>query len=170
MILKRLFQKTPAPERLLYEAIVAAARRPQPYAEWGVADTLDGRFDMICLHAFLVLDRLKGGAGALRQNLVDELFHDMDRSLREMGVGDVSVGKKVRKMAEVLYGRLAAYDSAAGRPELERAIARNVYGGEAPARGLASLTDYAMNLRMRLATLEEEDLIEGLAADPETAP
>lgn len=172
MILKRLFNKPPAPERLLYEAIVAAARRPRAYAEWGVADTIDGRFDMICLHTFLVLDRLKGRANDLRQNLVDELFRDMDRSLREMGVGDISVGKKVRKMAEVFYGRVAAYDTAvtAGRHELERAIARNVYGGAAPERGLARLTDDAMNRRIWLASLKEEDLVAGVIAGPEAAP
>ena len=99
------------------------------YADWGVPDTLDGRFDMISLHTFLVLDRLKGVEQDFRQALVDELFADMDRSLREMGVGDLSVGKKVRKMAEVFYGRVAAYDKAlAGPPDaLESAIARNVF-------------------------------------------
>ena len=99
------------------------------YADWGVPDTLDGRFDMISLHAFLVLDRLKGTEQAFRQGLVDEFFADMDRSLREMGVGDLSVGKKVRKMAEVFYGRVAAYDQALAGPDgaLEAAIARNVF-------------------------------------------
>jgi cytochrome b pre-mRNA-processing protein 3 len=108
-ILNRLSRR-PDAAQVLYEAIVAAARHPVPYADWGVRDTVDGRFDMIALHAFLVLDRLKGSAEAFRQELVDELFRDMDRSLREMGVGDISVGKKVRKMAEVFYGRVAAYD------------------------------------------------------------
>ena len=112
MILKRFFQSSTLPVRPLYEAIVAAARHPVAYAEWGVPDTLDGRFDMITLHMFLVLDRLKGEDRAFRQELVDEFFRDMDRSLRELGVGDLSVGKKVRKMAEVFYGRLAAYDRA----------------------------------------------------------
>ena len=96
---------------------MAAARHPVAYAEWGVPDTLDGRFDMITLHTFLVLDRLKGEDRAFRQELVDEFFRDMDRSLREMGVGDLSVGKKVRKMAEVFYGRLAAYDKALAGPD-----------------------------------------------------
>eukprot|EP01030_Chromulinospumella_sphaerica_P025925 gene25925-26094_t len=69
MILKRLFQRSPAPERSSYEAIVAAARHPAFYAQWNVPDTLDGRFDMITLHMFLVLDRLKGKAEAFRQAL-----------------------------------------------------------------------------------------------------
>lgn len=130
MILKRFFQRSPSPERGCYEAIVAAARHPSLYANWAVPDTLDGRFDMIALHCFLVLDRLKGAEPLFRQALVDEVFRDMDRSLREMGVGDLSVGKKVRKMAEVFYGRVAAYDAAlagSDENELAAAIARNVF-------------------------------------------
>ena len=153
MILKRFFQRPCQPERSVYEAIVAAARHPVFYAEWGVADTLDGRFDMISLHTFLVLDRLKGAEQTFRQELVDEFFRDMDRSLREMGVGDVSVGKKVRKMAEVFYGRVAAYDAAlAGqRDALEAALARNVFpdepaGAGAPAAGrLCAATSAAIS-------------------------
>ena len=79
MILKRLFNRSQAPERRCYEAIVAAARHPAFYAHWGVADTLDGRFDMVALHTYLVLDRLKGVEPAFRQDLVDEFFRDMDR-------------------------------------------------------------------------------------------
>ena len=112
MILQRLFRPKPQAERKLYEAIVAAARHPVFYARWGVADTIDGRFDMIILHAFAVLERMKGEAPEFRQRLVDEMFSDMDRSLREMGVGDLSVGKRIRVMAEVFYGRISAYESA----------------------------------------------------------
>jgi cytochrome b pre-mRNA-processing protein 3 len=154
MILKRLFQRPPAPERRSYEAIVAAARHPVFYAEWGVADTLDGRFDMIALHAFLVLDRLKGSEQEFRQALVDELFRDMDRSLREMGVGDLSVGKKVRKMAEVFYGRVAAYDTAIAGPEdaLEAAIARNIFPDGHDGLGPGRLSAYVMIQRAHLAS------------------
>lgn len=108
---------------------MAAARHPVLYAGWAVPDTLDGRFDMITLHTFLVLERLKGEAPDFRQALVDELFRDMDRSLREMGVGDLSVGKKVRKMAEVFYGRVAAYDAALVGPgeAFAPVLARNVF-------------------------------------------
>jgi cytochrome b pre-mRNA-processing protein 3 len=132
---------------------VAAARHPLFYADWGVADTLDGRFDMISLHAFLVLDRLKGTEQAFRQDLVDELFADMDRSLREMGVGDISVGKKVRKMAEVFYGRLAAYDQALAGPEgaLEAAIARNVFPDQQDISGPRLLAAHVMGQRAHLA-------------------
>lgn len=153
MILKRLFQRRPAPERRCYEAIVAAARHPVFYAAWGVGDTLDGRFDMISLHAFLVLDRLKGVEAQFRQELVDEFFRDMDRSLREMGVGDVSVGKKVRKMAEVFYGRAAAYDLAMAEPEtlLPEAISRNVFPDGNAGAGPKRLAAYMMVQRAHLA-------------------
>jgi cytochrome b pre-mRNA-processing protein 3 len=153
MILKRLFQRSAKAERSCYEAIVAAARHPTFYADWGVPDTLDGRFDMIALYTFLVLDRLKGEEPAFRQALVDEFFADMDRSLREMGVGDLSVGKKVRKMAEAFYGRLAAYDQAlAGEAAaLEGALARNIFPDQPESPGARLLAAHVMAERANLA-------------------
>ena len=152
---------------------MAAARHPVFYADWGVADTLDGRFDMISLHAFLVLDRLKGEQQAFRQALVDELFADMDRSLREMGVGDLSVGKKVRKMAEVFYGRVAAYDLALGGAEgaLEAAIARNVFpdGPEAES-GPRRLSAYVMAQRAHLASQDTGAIARGVVHFKEPSP
>jgi len=141
MTLRSLFQRPrpqPQPAELLYLEIVRQARQPAFYARFGVPDTLDGRFDMIVLHAVLVLLRLKaeGAVGeALGQALFDVLFADMDRSLREMGVGDLGVGKRVKQMGKAVYGRLAAYDAAlaAGETELEAAVARNLYGTVAPA-------------------------------------
>lgn len=172
MILKRFFQRPLQPERTVYEAIVAAARHPRFYAEWGVGDNLDGRFDMITLHAFLILDRLKGVEQGFRQKLVDELFSDMDRSLREMGVGDLSVGKKVRKMAEVFYGRIGAYDKAllTSREELEAAISRNIFPegpvGDAPAR----LATYVLDQRQHLAGQEASAITGGKADFKEPTP
>ena len=153
MILKRLFNRSQAPERRCYEAIVAAARHPAFYARWGVADTLDGRFDMIALHTYLVLDRLKGAEADFRQALVDEFFRDMDNSLRELGVGDLSVSKKVRKMAEVFYGRVAAYDAAlAGEGDaLVSAIGRNVFPDDPKAGGASLLAAYMRGQREHLA-------------------
>ena len=128
----RLFarQRPETNVRAVYEAIVAAARHPRLYADYGVPDTVDGRYDMIILHVIVVLERLKttGHEGSeLSQRLTDYFFADMDRSLREMGVGDLSVGKKVRRMAEVFYGRARAYRSALeaesrqiGRPRTRR--------------------------------------------------
>lgn len=166
MILNRLFRRGPTAERSSYEAIVAAARHPVFYADWGVPDTLDGRFDMISLHTFLVLDRLKGVEKDFRQRLVDEMFADMDRSLREMGVGDISVGKKVRKMAEVFYGRVAAYDAAlAGPPEaLEAAIARNVFPDSQDSAGPGLLAAHVAGQRQHLAS-QQASVIAGGSVD-----
>ena len=163
MFLKRLFQNTAYRARPVYVAIVAAARHPRAYAEWGVADSIDGRFDMISLHAFLVLDRLKGRENAFRQDLVDELFRDMDHSLREMGVSDVAVGKKVRKMAEVFYGRVAAYDRALAKGDqaLRNALARNVFPDGAQPKGLDNLTTYMISARSHLASLTDAALLGG---------
>ena len=175
--LKRFFQRpvfhqpTP-PERSVYEAIVAAARHPVFYADWGVADTLDGRFDMISLHGFLVLDRLKGVEEGFRQNLVDEFFRDMDRSLREMGVGDISVGKKVRKMAEVFYGRAAAYDHAlaAGHGAVAAALERNVFADGPAGDGAARLADYLVDQRRHLAAQETRAIAAGTVQFKEPMP
>jgi cytochrome b pre-mRNA-processing protein 3 len=124
----------------LYTAIVARARDPSFYARRGVSDTTDGRFDMIALHAFLVLRRLKReqAPAGLAQTLFDHMFADMDRNLREMGVGDLSVGRRVKEMASAFYGRVAAYDAALAGPAgdddaaLCDAIARNIYRKSAP--------------------------------------
>lgn len=156
----------------MYKAIVAAARHPVPYARWGVADDVDGRFDMISLHMFLALGRLKGEAAQLRQRLVDEFFADMDRSLREMGVGDISVGKKVRKMAEVFYGRVAAYEAGldGGRDALTAALARNFFPGGDGADAAGKLADYVFTARTQLARAKTERLLAGEIDFPEPRP
>ncbi len=153
--------------RAVYGAIVAAARHPKFYAEWSVADTVDGRFDMIALHTVLVLDRLANAgdeAHGFSQGLTDELFADMDRSLREMGVGDLSVGKKVRRMAEVFYGRAQAYTPplrAGDAAALGQAIYRNVHAGTGVREGAEFLAAYALNLRRHLHERPVAPILEG---------
>lgn len=118
----------------LYGAIVAHARNPVFYVEYGVPDTVEGRFDMISLLAFIVLRRLRTGAkqGArLGQMLFDLMFADMDGNLREMGVGDLRVGKKVKELASLFYGRVAAYEEACGdQARMAAALKRNLYRSE----------------------------------------
>src|SRR5262245_24430098 len=153
--------------RAVYGAIVAAARHPLLYAEWGVPDTLDGRYDMIVLHAVLVLDRLSDEGEAARnfaQGLTDEDFADMDRSLREMGVGDLSVGKKVRRMAEVFYGRARAYAQvlrAGDAGELAKALYRNVFAGTGGREGADRLADHALRLYRYLHECPIEPILSG---------
>ena len=172
MILKRFFAPRAVAARTIYEAIVAAARHPIPYARWGIADDIDGRFDMIGLHMFLTLDRLKGEDEIFRQQLVDEFFADMDRSLREMGVSDVSVGKKVRKMAEAFYGRIGAYDAAlsAGGEMVAAALARNFFPFGDKRDGAAKLADYFLGTRKQLADVQTGKILTGeiAFAEPQT--
>lgn len=161
MILKRLFARRPDKVEILYGAIVAAARQEKFYAEWGVPDTVDGRFDMISLHLFLVLDRLKEGGAAtqdLRQRLTDIFFADMDRSLREMGVGDLSVGKKVRRMAEAFYGRVTAYAAALEQGgDVEAVLRRNIFVDQ-PTQNVAALANW---VRVARTNLNSQDVAQG---------
>jgi cytochrome b pre-mRNA-processing protein 3 len=148
--------------RLLYAQLVDQARAPAFYAAYGVPDSLDGRYEMLALHAFVALRRLKhdeGRTGALAQAVFDAMFADMDRSLREIGVSDLSVGKRVKEMARGLYGRIAAYEGGladgvtpAG-DALVGALARNVYGTVAPPPA-AVLEALARYVRQALERLE----------------
>src|SRR4051812_26135611 len=103
-----------------YQQVVEQSRQSVFFTEYGVPDTLDGRFELTCLHAFLYLHRLKAErprARRLRQGFFDRMFADFDRALREMGVGDLSVGKQVKRMARAFYGRICAYEEALGGDE-----------------------------------------------------
>ena len=117
---------------LAYQRVVEQARRPEFFTLFGVPDTLDGRFELICLHAFLYLHRLKGepDAASVGQVFFDTMFSDFDRSLREIGTGDLSVGRQVTRMAEAFYGRIRAYEQGleGGDAALTAALARNLYG------------------------------------------
>ena len=118
--------------RALYLALLAQSRRPEFYAGLAVPDTVDGRFDMLSLHMFMVLRRLREVAEQgpeLAQALFDVMFQDMERSLREMGVGDYSIGKRVKQMIGAFYGRVKAYEAALGGGDLGQAIGRNIYAG-----------------------------------------
>jgi cytochrome b pre-mRNA-processing protein 3 len=124
----------------LYAAIVAQARKPRFYAEWEVPDTNDGRFEMIVLHAALVMRRLRGIPGdgpSLAQELSNLMFDDMDRSIREIGVGDLSVGKWVKRMAASFLARAGALDVALDKgdePALTTVLQRNIWPGENASR------------------------------------
>ncbi len=139
MILGSFFGRPPGAEAAtaLYEAVVAQARQPAFYLRCGLPDSLDGRFEMIALHSFIVLRRLRAlgeAADEVAQVFVDTLVLDLDRSLREMGVGDLGVGKRVKRMAAGFHGRITAYDQglASGPEELEAALRRNVFGTTSP--------------------------------------
>jgi cytochrome b pre-mRNA-processing protein 3 len=152
---------------LAYRRIVDQARRPGFFTVLGVPDTIDGRFELICLHAFLFLHRLKGEkppAPELGQRFFDTMFADFDRSLREMGTGDLSVGRHVKRMAQAFYGRIDAYERglSAGDGVLKAALARNLFGtvsAEAPA--LDAMAGYLRAEASRLRERQSPELLRG---------
>jgi cytochrome b pre-mRNA-processing protein 3 len=120
-----------------YTSIVERAREPEFFLRFDVPDTLDGRFEMIALHMFLVLNRLKADYDAtadFSQALFDAMFADLDRGLREMGASDMGVGKRVKEMAKGFYGRIKAYDEGLAGDDamLAEALRRNLYGTVEP--------------------------------------
>jgi cytochrome b pre-mRNA-processing protein 3 len=163
----KLFRKS-APDTAVYAAynfIVAQSRQPRFFADWGVPDTVTGRFDMISLHLALVLRRLKADsdAKAFGQALVDLFFRDMDRSLREMGTGDLAVPKKVRKMSELFYGLATSIETAlsGSDADVEAVLARNIYG--AGHQGAAHLARY---LRQEAAAIDSQPVASFLTGAP----
>ncbi len=178
---KRLFRKDPALE--VGEALFAAAseqsRAPALYEEMGVPDTVEGRFEMTAIHVWLILRRLKGEDRAARdvaQRLFDVMFSSFDDALRELGVGDLVVGKKIRKMAENFYGRVQAYDAAmdaaASREDdqgLAAALARNVYESGDPEIA-AQLADYVRAAATAIDAQPRADIVRGAVSFPESRP
>ena len=162
------FRKPRTPHRgtieAIYGMIVTQAREPLFYRALAVPDTVNGRFDLLLLHLWLVLRRLKSveqGQG-LSQALFDHFCNDMDDNLREMGVGDLTVPKRMQAFGEAFYGRTAAYDLALteGREALEQALCKNILNGEniGQARRLSAYAEAAI---ATLAGLDEAALLGG---------
>jgi len=177
VIFEKLFKRGPsrvAGERL-YEAAIGQARQPAFYADLGAPDTVEGRFELYTLHVVLVLHRLKGQgplAGETAQALFDTYVQALDDALREMGVGDLSVGKKMRKLGEAFYGRAKAYQAAleAGdRAALTALIGRTIYAGDS-AGAADQLAGYVDRSAARLATLPLDDVLAARLAWPDIAP
>lgn len=141
----------------LYSAAVSAARDPYFYTTLGVPDTLDGRFDLLAVHAFLLVHRLQDApepGPALAQAVFDAMFNDMDNNLREIGVSDLRIGKRVRAMWEAFHGRAKAYAEAVDADDesaLAVALGRNVWRGEAPDGAPAALARLVMVQAAHLA-------------------
>jgi cytochrome b pre-mRNA-processing protein 3 len=170
-------KQDPTQVATLYTAIVERARQPEFYAEIGVPDTTSGRFEMIALHAFAVLRRFARVDGAepdpFAQALFEYMFADFDRALRESGVGDMSIGKHVKRMGTHFYGRIAAYEEGLRSPDpaaLEEAISRNLFGTlyEPAPEQLRAMADYLRRLVDAVAAQPEEAI--RAAALPSVAP
>jgi cytochrome b pre-mRNA-processing protein 3 len=178
----RLFRRGPqagSTIAALYGAIVAQARNPAFYLHYAVPDTPEGRFDMIVLHLALVCRRLGRAEGrdqaagaAVSQQVFDMFCRDMDHNMREMGVGDLSVPKKMQRLGEAFYGRLDVYDRAlasAANEDLAAALARNVLGEGAPAGTADRLAAYVRAAAHRLDAMPIADFGHGELGLPDPA-
>jgi cytochrome b pre-mRNA-processing protein 3 len=153
----------------LYRSIVEQAREPVFFARLGVPDTFDGRFELIVLHGFLVLKRLKADrprTTQLSQELFDIMFADFDRSLREDGVGDLGVGRQVKTMAKAFYGRIGAYEAglkADDAAPLREALQRNLYGTVTPAeRDVEAVASYLRQCEAVISVQPLARLVDGI--------
>lgn len=170
MIFNLFAKKETKQERVadqLYNIIVKQAREPIFYLDYKIPDSVNGRFELILLHNYLLFYRLREEDEQVReygQAVFDRFFKDMDHSLREIGIGDLSVPKKIKKMAQAFYGRVEAYDTGReeGREQLASALSRNFFPeeeGEQPeALGLA---DYLIASTDFLAEQQADKICEG---------
>jgi cytochrome b pre-mRNA-processing protein 3 len=169
MLLDRLFRPRAAQSagRALYAQAVEQSRSPGLYSDLGAPDTAEGRFEVYSLHVVLLLDRLRGHgelATDVSQALFDTYVKDLDHALRELGVGDLSVGRKMRKLGEAFYGRGKSYETAfAALPDeapLQALLTRTVYAETDPTPALR-LTAYVLAQRAALAQQSIEPLTAG---------
>jgi len=155
----------------LYTALVTQARQPAFYVQGGVADTKEGRFDLILVHAFMLFRRLKSSPAQkeLAQQVFDVMFADLDQNMREMGIGDVGILKRIRKMSESYHGRIVAYEEGVGAGEstLAAALDRNLFADTNVTSGqIAAMTSYIYASIDHLATLGDAELMRGEVSFP----
>lgn len=147
---------------VVYGSFASQARQPVFYLSFGVPDTVDGRFEMVCLHAFLVFRRLKGQGteiDRLTQATYDVMFKEMDMALRELGAADLGVGKRIKHMTESLNGRIQVYEQALSASDaaiLNDALRRNLYGTVTVSD--AALTAMTAYIRETASTLTAQNV------------
>ena len=179
-----MFRRAPGDRNIhaLYGMIVTQARAPVFYTGYGVPDTVEGRFELIVLHLVLLLNRLGredrpaaghrrggGAAGKMVQRLFDVFCRDLDHNLREMGVGDLAVPRRMRRFGEAFYGRQGAYCAAlaaANGQELEQALARNIFGVAGVDERVERLARYARAVARQLDADEEDAFATGKLVFP----
>jgi cytochrome b pre-mRNA-processing protein 3 len=155
----------------IYRWIVAAARQPVFYERFGVPDTVEGRIEMLMLHTGLVMSRLAATDGDrdLSRAVAEAFFTDVDANLRELAVSDVAVPKKMKKVASAFYGRVQAYEEAAGEDGLAEALTRNLLAGASHPQtpGLARCWGGGAP---RLRDTPVSALVDGTASLPDPQP
>ncbi len=146
----------------VFKIIVAQSRKKTFYLHLGIPDTLDGRFELIVLHTFLVVRCLKDAKYKKNfgRDIMTRLFDDFDLSLRELGVGDMGMGKKIKIMADSFYGRCKAYEEGLnqGDNQLEDAIIRNIYGGDIERKIALILVNYVKSEAKYIENLSFEEI------------
>ena len=149
---------------ILYEKIISQSRSKYFYELLGIPDTVDGRFELMVLHAFLVIRRLKGDKKKLKfgRDIMTFLFDDFDLSLREVGVGDMGIGKKIKLMADSFYGRIFAYEEALKDEGdlLEQALNRNVFRNKINNESTRILADYIRREAFSIEKISDSDLLD----------
>lgn len=171
-MLNRIFRTRPEKQaaKTLYDGILAASRNTRLYSELGVPDTIEGRVESVMLHTALVIRELQASgdeyARTVSQDVFDAMFDDFDSAMRELGVGDSGVGKKIRFLAEGFYGRAQAYSDALEAKDsgaLAAAISRNLLASETVGEGAVTLAHYAAASAQSLAGQGAKALGEGKA-------
>jgi cytochrome b pre-mRNA-processing protein 3 len=153
----------------MFQHVVDAARQPVLYADWGIPDTPLGRYESLGLHMIVLLHRTRDAGEpleALAQDVLDEFFKDVDHSIRELGVGDVGVPKRMKKLARMFYGRMGPYWQAIDAGDanaLAEALGRNIMPGDAASAGLkaAAIARYMLAAAKALAAQDDAALLTG---------
>lgn len=172
MIFANLFRRREDPNEgiafSLYQAIVAKSRDPLFYTRLAVPDTVNGRFDLLVIHAMLVLRRMRGagsGADAVGKAMLELLFKDMDQSLREMGVGDMGISRHIKRMAKALFGRATAYEAGldGDAAALSSALTENLYRHNKDGAGddVVRMADYMHRALRHLERQGVEEIVAG---------
>ncbi|MBD25422.1 MAG: hypothetical protein CMG46_10525 [Candidatus Marinimicrobia bacterium] len=170
MVFNHIFHRTDpimTPVEVVYDSLIKKSRETIFYRDYGVPDTIDGRFDMIIIHAMLVFRRLRSRgeqAEIMSQNIFDLMFQDMDRSLREMGVGDLSVSKQIKKMAKAFYGRASMYEEGldGSNHTLAEALIANVYrSSPVEENEIKAFTEYLRGIDAYLKKQSVEHILMG---------
>lgn len=157
----------------VYTALIEAGRQPVLYRDWGVPDTPLGRFESIGLHVILFLYRTRSAprpADELAQDVLDEFFKDIDHSIRELGVGDPAVPKRMKKLARMFYGRMGHYWSALDEGNAEAlgdAIARNIAPEAPDTVDRAAIADYMLRAAGFLGSMSDDEILAGVVRFPE---
>jgi cytochrome b pre-mRNA-processing protein 3 len=143
------YRRSKGKAQALYTSLIEQARMPVFFRDFAVPDTIDGRFDMVVAHAWLILSRLNElGDRQTGQALINSLFEGFDEGVRELGVGDIGAGHRVKQMADAFYGRMNAYSTG----DLAEAVLRNVFRGDVSRKSeAASIAAYLSNARSVLS-------------------